>query len=97
MTFVHVDIHRITHTCPADPQPHVVDTRRSIVAVIPGGPCRQPITVRLNNMTVKVACGRRLPAERQCAACRITVIERHLTTEYRRDTCPQRPRNGTAA
>ena len=97
MTYVNVDITRTVHTCPADPQPHVVDTRRTIVAVVPGGPCRTPIRVRLNNITATVACGRRLPADRQCPACRITVIERHLTTINHGSTCPRHPTTGTAA
>ncbi|MEU4694337.1 hypothetical protein [Actinoplanes sp. NPDC023714] len=75
MTFVHVAIHQVTHICPANPEPHVVDTRRVIVALIPGGPCRQPINVRLNDVTVPVACGRRLPTDRQCPACKVIVIQ----------------------
>lgn len=31
MRIVTVDEHRYTHTCPADPEPHVIDTIRTIV------------------------------------------------------------------
>ena len=79
MTDVHVDIHRTVHTCPADPEPHPVDTRRTVVAVVDGGPCRHPIAIRSGDTTTTVACGRYEPAERQCPACRITVIEPTLS------------------
>jgi hypothetical protein len=80
MTFVHVDIHQQVHTCPADPQPHPIDTRRTIIAVLDGGPCRQPITLHTGDTTTTVACRRRLPADQHCPACRTIVIEHTITT-----------------
>lgn len=98
MTFVHVAIQQIMHTCPASPEPHAIDTRRVIVGLVLGGPCRQPIAVRVNNTAVLVACGRRLPRDRRCPACRITVIERDIVTIDLGYQGPQRPTtSGTAA
>ncbi|AEV87189.1 hypothetical protein ACWT_6175 [Actinoplanes sp. SE50] len=82
MTFVHVDIHHITHTCPANPELHPFDTRRTIVATVDGGPCRNPISIRCGDKTAVIDCGRHEPHHRQCPACRITVIERHITSTF---------------
>ncbi|GAB1692792.1 hypothetical protein KRM28CT15_45950 [Krasilnikovia sp. M28-CT-15] len=79
MTAIQVDVHHYTHTCPADPEPHPYDTRRSVIAVNPGGQCRRPVTLRTGTTTVTIACGRRVPREQQCPACRITVIEHTVT------------------
>ena len=98
MTYIDVAIRQLTHTCPANPEPHVVDTRRVIVGLVLGGPCRQPIRVRLNNTTILVACGRRLPRDRQCPACRITVVQRDIITIDLGYQGPQHPTTtGTAA
>ena len=80
MTFIHIDVHQLTHTCPAEAEPHPYDTRRTVLAVVPGGACRQPVTVYYGDTTATIACGRHVPRERQCPACRTTVIERHITT-----------------
>ena len=83
MTFVHVDVHHDTHTCRAFPTgPHPYDTQRAIVAVVDGGPCRRPVTVRSGDTTAVIACGRHLPHDRQCPACHITVIEQAITTTH---------------
>ena len=97
MTFIHVDIHQFTHTCPGNPEPHPVDIRRTIVAVLDGGPCRQPITVHSGGATAVIACGRHESADRQCPACRVTVIERSITTTNLGHHGPQHPTTDTGA
>jgi hypothetical protein len=82
VTIYLVDIDQYTHTCPADPEPHVVDTRRTVVHVTPGGPCRTPVTIRCGTATVTIPCGRHEPAHRQCGACRTIVTERTITTRH---------------
>jgi hypothetical protein len=96
---VHVDVHQVTHTCPADPQPHPIDTRRTIVAAIDGGPCRNPITVRSGDTVAQIPCRRHEPHDRQCPACRTVVIERSITTTHLGHQGPQQPthNSGTAA
>ena len=80
MTAYQVDVHHLTHTCPANPdEPHPYDTRRTVVAIAPGGTCRRPVTVRSGDTTAVIACGRHEPRHRQCPACRITVIEHTVT------------------
>ena len=97
MTYVLVDVHHKTHTCPADPQPHPYDTTRTVVGTVPGGPCRQPVTIRFGDTIVTIACGLRVPRDRQCPSCRITVTERRITTEHLGHHGPQHPSTGTAA
>ncbi|GAA2714047.1 hypothetical protein ACFY2R_12925 [Micromonospora olivasterospora] len=80
MTIHAVDVVHILHTCPGEPEPHPYDTRRILVDVIPGGPCRTPVTVRCGGQTVQIPCHRHEPATRQCGACRIIVTERTITT-----------------
>jgi hypothetical protein len=75
-----VDIEQILHTCPAVPDPHPYDIRRIVVHVIPGGPCRAPVTITCGTTTPEIPCGRHEPADRQCAACRTIVTERTITT-----------------
>ncbi|HEY0699067.1 MAG TPA: hypothetical protein VGD43_14805 [Micromonospora sp.] len=79
MTIHIVDIEQVLHTCPAEPEPHPYTERRTIVAVIPGGPCRNPVTVRSGQTSRVIACHRREPTERQCPACRVIVTERTIT------------------
>ena len=95
MTFVHVTIHHLTHTCAADREPHPYDTRRTVIAVVDGGPCRQPVTVRSGDTTATIACGRHVPRQRQCPACRVTVIERQITAEFMGHHGPQQPTTGS--
>jgi hypothetical protein len=77
-----VDIEQTTHTCPADPEPHVVNTRRTVVHVIAGGPCRTPVTIHCGTTMATIPCGRHEPADRQCGACRTIVTEHTITTHY---------------
>ncbi len=99
MTIHVVDITRTLHTCPADSDPHPVDIRRSILAVIPGGPCRTPVTIRCGTTTAVIACGRHKPADAQCPACRITVTEHTITDTFVGYHGPEhlRPTTGVAA
>jgi hypothetical protein len=99
MTSIQVDIHQRIHTCPAEADPHPYDTRRTILAVLPGGPCRQPVTVRSGDTTATIACGRHVPRERQCPACRVVVVEHAITTEFLGHHGPQHPHptSGVAA
>ncbi|MFU8851107.1 hypothetical protein ACNAW0_09010 [Micromonospora sp. SL1-18] len=82
MTIYTVDIVHILHTCPANPEPHPYDTRRTVVDVIPGGPCRAPVTIRCGQVTTTVPCHQHEPAKRQCGACRVIVRERTITTHH---------------
>jgi hypothetical protein len=77
-----VDIEQTTHTCPADLTPHVIDSRRTLVHIIDGGSCRNPITVHSGTATVTIPCGRHEPADRHCGACRTIVVERTITTRH---------------
>jgi hypothetical protein len=79
VTIYAVDVDRLTHTCPADPQPHPYDTRRTIVHITPGGACRQPVTIRSGDQAVVIACGRVRPADQQCGACKTIVVEHAVT------------------
>ena len=83
MTIYLVDIEQILHVCPSWPDdPHPYDTRRTVIDVIPGGPCRTPVTIRCGDTTTQIPCGRREPAHRQCGACRIIVTERTITNRH---------------
>ena len=97
MTAYQIDVHHLTHTCPTNPEPHPYDTRRTIVAVSPGGSCRRPVTVRSGNTTTEIACGRHVPREQRCPACRITVIERSITITDLGQHGPQHLIPGVAA
>ena len=80
MTIYLVDIEQILHTCPAHSEPHPYDIRRTLVDVIPGGPCRAPVTIRCGDTTTQIPCHRHEPAKRQCGACRVIVTEHTITT-----------------
>ncbi|MEU9513057.1 hypothetical protein [Micromonospora sp. NPDC048169] len=83
MTIHVVDIQHFTHTCPAWPdEPHPYDTRRTIVDITPGGPCRTPVTIRCGQVTTTIACHRHEPADRQCGACRLIVTTRRITEVF---------------
>ncbi len=99
MTAYQVDVHHLTHTCPANAEPHPYDTRRTIVAVVPGGRCRRPITIRSGDTTTVIACGRRMPRDQRCPACRITVVEHAVTFTHTGPHTPatQPMRTGLAA
>ncbi|OHX04601.1 hypothetical protein [Micromonospora sp. WMMB235] len=73
-----VDVVQLLHTCPAEPEPHPYDIRRTVIDVIDGGPCRNPVTIRCGT-TTQIPCGRHEPSKRQCSACRVIVIERTIT------------------
>nr|WP_030501474.1 hypothetical protein [Micromonospora purpureochromogenes] len=83
MTIHVVDIEQVTHTCPAYPdEPHPYDTRRTVIHVIPGGPCRTPVTIRCGQVATTIACHRHEPADRQCGACRTIVTTRRITEVF---------------
>ncbi len=46
MTIHIVDIEHVLHICPANPEPHIVDTRHTLVHTNDGGPCRAPVTIQ---------------------------------------------------
>ena len=56
-------------------------TTRRVLPVEPG-PCHAPELVRLGRLRARIACGRRLPHERQCRNC----FPRIVITEVRRIT-----------
>ena len=97
MTYVLVDVHHRAHTCPGIAEPHPYDTTRTVVGYVPGGPCRQPVTIRSGDATAIIACGRHSRRDEQCPACRVTVTERRITTEHLGHHGPQHPTTGTAA
>ena len=97
MTIHIVDIVQYTHSCPADPESHVVETVRTLIDTIDGGPCRTPITYRLDGRIHTIACGRRRMSDDQCPACRIVVTQRSLTTVDRGYQGPTTTGCGTAA
>ncbi|MBU8857427.1 MULTISPECIES: hypothetical protein [unclassified Micromonospora] len=74
-----VDIVQVLHTCPAEPEPHPYDIRRTVIDVIDGGPCRNPVTIRCGTTTVQIPCRRHEPTKRQCGACRVIVTEHTIT------------------
>ncbi|MEV4534664.1 hypothetical protein AB0J82_12625 [Asanoa sp. NPDC049518] len=80
MTIHVVDVHQRTHQCPASPDAHVYDTQRTLIAVIDGGPCRAPVTIRCGTTIATVPCGRARPADARCGACRVIVTERTIAT-----------------
>ena len=82
MTIYLVDVEQVIHTCPGEPEPHPYDTRRVLVDVIPGGPCRAPVTIRCGEQTALIPCHRHEPAKRQCGACRVIVTERTITNHH---------------
>jgi hypothetical protein len=96
MTAIQVDVHHLTHTCPANPtEPHPYDTRRTIVAIAPGGACRRPITVRSGDTTTVIDCRHHASREQRCPACRITIIEHTVTFTFTGHHGPQHPTTNT--
>jgi hypothetical protein len=83
VSIVVIDMHVITHTCPADPEPHAVDIRRRIVHTIPGRPCLTPVTRHSGKAPTTFPCGQWLPSDRQCGNCRTIITVRSVTTEHR--------------
>jgi hypothetical protein len=83
-----IDVHEVTHTCPADPNPHPFDIRRTVVEVVPGGPCRNPTTVHTRSGPLALSCSRARPWYQHCDACRVTVTVRNTTRHH---TGPYRP------
>lgn len=76
-----VEVHTLTHTCPADPEPHVTDTWRALLDTIPTGPCTSPQTIHSGSVARVVDCGTVLPAHRHCDGCRVEVeVKTALTT-----------------
>jgi hypothetical protein len=83
MTRYVVDLHEVTHTCPADPTtPHVIASSRTVVQVIPSGPCENPIVRENGDQITVLYCCRVLPSARQCAACATTITVRNTTTTH---------------
>jgi hypothetical protein len=91
-----VDVHTLTHTCSADPQPHVVDTWRSLVDTPAYGPCTNPCQVSSGRVTRLVDCRHVLPPGRHCSACTVTIIIRTVTTTHLGEEliCTARVRDG---
>ncbi|MGP3930466.1 hypothetical protein [Nonomuraea sp. KM88] len=60
----------------ADDADHPWSVTRHITAAT-GAHCQRPVQVNANGQRRVIACGQRLPADRQCDACRarIDVIE----------------------
>jgi hypothetical protein len=75
-----IDVCQYTHTCPADPRPHIIDTRQTVVERADDGPCRRPQTVRSGAVVAAVDCRRVLRTDQQCDACRPVITVRTVTT-----------------
>jgi hypothetical protein len=43
------------------------------VTAADSAPCHRPIEIKANGQRRLIACGRRLPSDRQCNACRVKV------------------------
>jgi len=93
MTTYIVDVHEITHTCPAFDEPHAIDTRRRVVEVIPSGPCTSPRPVRCGTAVRVIECGRRVPFDQQCENCRSVIVIRHHTTHHIGDALTEGDQN----
>jgi hypothetical protein len=79
MTIHHVTVVHTRHRCPASAELHVIDTVRTVVMVIPGGPCKTPVRRQIGDTVRDLPCGRLLPAQRQCRACRNQVVTTNVT------------------
>ena len=79
MTIYAIEVEHLVHTCPGNPQPHPVDTRRRIVHVTPGRPCLTPVTIGDGDTATTIACGRHEPYDRQCANCRTIITIQKVT------------------
>ena len=97
MTATQIDILHLTHTCPANPEPHIYGTYRVVVAIAPGGPCRNPVTVRSGDTTAVIDCRRHLPREQRCPTCQDIVLEHRVTITFTGHHGPQDLLAGTAA
>ena len=82
MTIYRVLVDQGVYTYPDGGDPHPVDIRRTIIDTVPGGACRTPITVRIGERSVQVACGRRLPPRAHCPACHTIVVQVRITSRY---------------
>jgi hypothetical protein len=100
VTIYLIDVHETVHTCPGEPVvSHPIDTRRTIVAITPGGPCQRPATIRINGAAVTVDCRWQRPAYEQCPACQHIVWTRTTTTTdlgYHHPDPQPAPPSGTA-
>jgi hypothetical protein len=68
-----VVVQETLHTCPAQPEPHPVDTTRTILTVTPGRACLTPVTIHCGQTTALIPCGRHRPADMRCGNCRTTI------------------------
>jgi hypothetical protein len=91
-----IDVHVLTHTCSGNPEPHVIETWRSLVDTIPGGNCSNRREISSGPEPTLVDCGRALPPERRCAACSviITIRDTTITDLGEEPHCTQRTRDG---
>jgi hypothetical protein len=74
-----VDEHHKMHTCPADPDPHPVDIRRTIVHVTDPQPC---LTPTYDSIGAPVECSRYEIRDRQCDHCRTVITIGTITVEH---------------
>jgi len=80
MSIITVDRHEWLHTCPGDPlNPHPIVTAQRVVHTVPGGPCRAPVTVRINGTSGLIPCGDRRRSDEQCSACRRIIVIREVS------------------
>jgi len=63
----------------------------TVVGTVAGGPCRNPATITVLDITTTIPCGQHQPRDRQCPPCQVTVTERHITTEFMGHHGPQHP------
>ena len=89
MSIYLVQVEHRLHTCPAEPRPHPVDTRCTVLHVTPGRPCAAPVTIRCGDAVVVVPCGRHNPADQRCGNCR-TIIDHRVNADGDRVTVRRR-------
>jgi hypothetical protein len=68
-----IELHVFTHTCRADPRPHVVEIARLLKDTISTGVCTNPQTFTVDGTATTIDCGRTVPHDRRCPACSVTV------------------------
>ena len=89
LTFTPTQTGRLHYSCSMGMYSGTID-------VIPGGPCRTPVTIRCGDTTSTIPCYRHEPAARQCGACRAEaqkeLLHHPLVSRIVRRAAPMRRR-----
>jgi hypothetical protein len=76
-----IEVHTYTHTCPGDPQVHVVETWRALVETI-HTPCVNPQPIQSTRGVVYVDCGRLVRSDLRCEACTVVIDVSYASTTH---------------